>query len=115
MPKIDKYRFGTIIIEGKKYYSDLIIGSSKVYDNWWRQDGHKLILNDLKTALGMDPEVMVVGTGFSGMLKIDEEVDIFAKSKNIKLISEKTKEAVKIYNKYFKENANVVGCFHLTC
>jgi len=32
---IESYKFGEIIINGKKYSSDLIIFEDYIYDSWW--------------------------------------------------------------------------------
>jgi len=45
---INSYTFGVIVVNGKKYYSDIIIYPNKVDDNWWREEGHLLIPRDLE-------------------------------------------------------------------
>jgi len=67
---IDSYDFGRIIINGKRYNSDLIVFSDKVRDGWWRKEGHRLDVEDLKDVLESKPEVLVVGTGYSGLMRI---------------------------------------------
>ena len=45
---IENYGFGEMLINGKKYNSDLIIFRDYIYDNWWRKEGHNLCFDDIK-------------------------------------------------------------------
>ena len=47
MNKIDSYHFGQIIINGKKYTSDVIIFPDRVQGDWWRNESHELSLKDI--------------------------------------------------------------------
>ena len=47
-------------------------------------------------------------------MKISDEVKKFVESKNIELITEKTKDACKTYNE-LKDKKKVVAALHLTC
>ncbi|MFQ6070859.1 MAG: Mth938-like domain-containing protein [Candidatus Aminicenantales bacterium] len=111
---IETYSFGKMIVKGKKYSSDLIIFPDRINSSWWRVSGHKLSMEDLKEVFEEKPEVLVVGTGAAGMMKVDEEVRHYAVENGITLIVEKTKNAVKSFNQNFKKK-KTVGAFHLTC
>jgi hypothetical protein len=69
---------------------------------------------DLSDILEIKPEVLVVGTGASGLLKVPEELERHMASGEIKLITRKTPEAYKIFNELSKSK-RVIGVFHLTC
>ena len=112
--KIDSYSFGNIVIDGKSYSSDVIILKDRVVSNWWRREGHKLCLNDLKDIEIEKGEALVVGTGASGMMKVLKEVSDYFNSKGIKFIEEKTEEACRIYNK-LSNSRNISAALHLTC
>ncbi|OQY18037.1 MAG: hypothetical protein B6I35_13630 [Anaerolineaceae bacterium 4572_32.2] len=45
--QIESYRFGRIIIDGQTHSKDVIILPDRVIENWWRQEGHALHLDDL--------------------------------------------------------------------
>lgn len=74
---IDSYEFGLIIIHGKEYNSDIIVFPEKVRENWWRKEGHSLCMEDLKEVVECKPkpEVLIVGTGYYGLVKILPEVE----------------------------------------
>ena len=71
---IDSYRFGQIVIDGKKYTSDVIIFPDSIKDNWWKKRGHELCLEDIAEVMAKNPEVLVVGTGASGLMRVLPEV-----------------------------------------
>lgn len=111
---IEHYSFGRIVIDGKEYTKDLIIYPDKIRANWWRKEGHKLHIEDIKEVLEYKPEILIVGTGYSGFMEVSKQVKEEIEKRNIKLIVEKTKEACKIYNQLYKKH-KVVAALHLTC
>ena len=111
---IDSYDFGRIIIAGKRYSSDLIVFPDKVRDGWWRKEGHRLHVEDLKDVLEAKPEVLVVGTGYSGLMTVPPETRKYVESEGIELIAQRTAEACKTFNRLVKSK-KVVAAFHLTC
>lgn len=113
-PVIKKYNFGEILIDGKVYEKDVIVYPTKVYSPWWRKEGHSLYLEDIKEVLEEKPEVVVIGTGASGLMKILEEVKRKTKELGIDLIVKPTQKACHHYNKISKER-KTIACLHLTC
>jgi hypothetical protein len=113
---IDKYSFGHIIINGKEYTSDVkIFGNlNHVQANWWRELGHTMALPDIQDILNDPPEVLIIGTGSAGVMKVPEKVITHIKSTGIELIIERTPEACNIFNK-LHETKNVVAALHITC
>ena len=111
---IDSYSFGKIVIDGKTYTSDVILYPDKVDESWWRKDGHLLQKEDLIDVIQYNPEVLIVGTGAYGLMKVPDETKQFLEAKEIELIAEETREACKTYNE-LKEKRKVIAAFHLTC
>lgn len=114
---INSYKFGVIVIDDTRYMNDVIVFPERVIDGWWRKEGHKLHVEDLDEIFRYEPqlEVLVVGTGYYGLLKVSSEVENALKSQKIELVSQLTKEACQTFNKILKSNRRVVGAFHLTC
>jgi hypothetical protein len=112
--KIDKYGFGRIEIAGKTYTSDVIVYPDKVDPSWWRKEGHLLQKIDLSDIIGAGPDVVVIGTGNWGVMKVPDGTVSFLESKGIRVIVEKTSKAVEIFNEESKKG-KTVGAFHLTC
>jgi hypothetical protein len=111
---IDSYDFGEIVIDGKRYTSDVIIYPDRVRDQWWRKDGHRLSVDDLDDVLHSDPEAVVVGIGNPGLMRILPETEKLIKSKGIKLIVQPTREACQTYNSICSSR-KAVALLHLTC
>ena len=111
---IDSYDFGKIVIDGRRYTADLIVFSDRVRDGWWRKEGHRLHVKDLDEAVRYKPEVLIVGTGYSGLMKVPAETKEYVESKGIELIAQRTAEACKTFNRLVKSK-KVVAALHLTC
>jgi len=111
---IDSYQFGLIVVNGKKYTSDVIIFPDRVRDNWWRKTGHQLCLKDIAEVITANPEVLIIGTGASGSMKVLPEVERGVETQGIKLIAEATAKACHTYNQLCYAQ-RVVAALHLTC
>lgn len=111
---IDSYSFGKIKVDGKTYTSDVILYPDRVMDNWWRKNGHLLNKEDLEEVFESKPEVLIIGTGASGLMHIPDETKRFVESKGIEVIVEKTEDACRKYNE-LKDSRRVVAALHLTC
>ena len=114
---IESYEFGAIAINGRRYTSDIIVLPERVIEGWWRKEGHKVRIEDLEEILKQEPkpEVLVLGTGYYGLVKISPEVENTLKSHEIELVAQPTKKACQTFNKILKSNKIVAGAFHLTC
>lgn len=112
---IEHYSFGTMVINGTRYNSDVILFGDTVDDNWWRNAGHELCVADIEQAIEkFNPTVVIVGTGKLGLMKVLPETETYLQSRQIRLVVQKTGQAWKTYNK-FSGSDKVLGAFHLTC
>jgi len=112
---IEDYGFGSLTIKGTTYTSDLIITPSKVIDNWWRLEGHRLQMPDVRDHLLEDVDVVVIGTGYYGMMRVDDDVVDAFKKRRKEVIIKRSREAVKTYNELVKAGKKVMLFIHLTC
>lgn len=112
--KIESYEFGQIVIGGRSYSSDLIVYPDRVVPSWWRKAGHLLQLVDIQDILDAIPDVLIIGTGHSGLMMVAEETINELRDRKIEFHIEKTKKAVEIFNKSQKKK-KVVAALHLTC
>ena len=71
-------------------------------------------LDDVKEILDAKPEVLVVGTGYSGLMKVHSQIEQSLRSSGIELIAAKTAKACQVYNDLCKSR-RVVAALHLTC
>jgi hypothetical protein len=111
---INSYKFGQINVDGKEYTNDIIIVPAGLMDKWWRRTGHELSTEDIQPVLDAHPEVLIVGTGASGMLRVLPEVKDTLSEKGIELIIETTQEACKVFNE-ISTKRKAAAALHLTC
>jgi len=111
---IDLYEFGIIVINGRRYSSDVIIYPDRVKNDWWRKEGHRLYIDDLEDVVDENPDVIVVGKGNPGLMRVLPETEEYIKSKGIKLIIQSTEQACKTYN-HLSSSQKVIALLHLTC
>jgi len=114
LPPIDSYEFGNIVVGGKAYTQDLIILPDRVFANWWRQEGHSLVVGDLELVLHTRPEILIVGTGTEGLMDVPPDTRSAIARAGIQLIVQPTADAVVTYNRLRTEK-HLAAALHLTC
>ena len=115
MSLIQEYSFGRIRIDDETFTSDVIIYPDRVTD-WWREDGHYLQPHDIPDVLAAAPDVLVVGTGHSGIMRVAPETEHACVERGIEIIKQSTVEAVRIYNELVSMgDRKVIAALHLTC
>ncbi|MCS7113052.1 MAG: Mth938-like domain-containing protein [Nitrososphaerota archaeon] len=113
---IEEYRFGSIKVDGANYTRDImILPGGRVKPNWWRIEGHKLHLEDLRDLLDAKPDIIIIGTGFYGAMDVPSEVVEAIRGQSIEVLARKTYEAVRLYNELSSKDRRVAAALHLTC
>jgi hypothetical protein len=111
---IESYSFGTVVIAGATYTSDVIVFPDHVLPNWWRREGHLLQLDDLAEALAVRPEVLIVGTGAHQRVQIAPAVIAHTRDAGIQLLAFDTRTACRTFNELLAQR-HPVAALHLTC
>lgn len=112
---IDTFSFGSIVIDGKKYMSDLVIfPNGHVVDSWRRKSGHRLSGDDIRTLIESEPDVIIAGTGVNGLVIPDKELEKILSQTGIDFIYAPNQKAIELYNDLITKKS-VGACFHLTC
>lgn len=112
---IESYSFGQIVVDGKRYTSDIIIFPNRIKNNWRRKEGHRLNIEDLKEVLQEKPEILVLGTGNYGFVKVSADVKDYLQADGIELVIKSTRDACNTFNSLVKSGKKVVAALHLTC
>jgi hypothetical protein len=102
------------VIDGRTYTSDVVVFTDRVISNWRRKQGHQLSIEDIDDVLRENPEILVVGTGSSGFMRVLPQTESRLKGEKIELIAAPTDEACRIFNDLMPAR-RVVACLHLTC
>jgi len=113
---IDSYSFGSIRIDGRDYSSDVILLGGDVRGSWWREaGGHVYAAEDFGELLAAAPEVVVLGTGYFGRVKVLEETLTEFADAGSEVVVERTGGAVEAFNRLAAEGRDVAAALHLTC
>jgi hypothetical protein len=113
MARIDQYEFGRIVVDGREEISDLIILPDRVVRNWWRRDGHALVLDDLAEVLDELPSHLVVGTGADGRMRPDPQAIRQLQNRGLTVEALPTGQAVRRFGEL--DPADTAAALHLTC
>jgi hypothetical protein len=113
MPRLEDYRFGHVVVDGEEQTRDVIVLPERVVTNWWRADGHRLILDDLKDVREELPQRLIVGTGAAGQMRPDPEAVEQLRRQGIEVEALPTADAVRRYGEL--DPRRTAAALHLTC
>ena len=113
MARIDHYEFGRIVVDGREETKDLIVLPGRVVRNWWRRDGHGLVLDDLVEVLEELPPHLVVGTGADGRMRPDPDTLRRLQQRGVTVEALPTGQAVRRVGEL--DPAGTAAALHLTC
>ena len=111
--RIDRYRFGRLVVDGEDHTQDVIVLPDRVVSNWWRADGHGLVLADLDDVVDDLPAHLVVGTGAYGRMRPDPDALEELRARGIEVEVLPTGEAVRRYGEL--DPGQTAAALHLTC
>jgi hypothetical protein len=111
--RIEGYRFGHVVVDGREETSDVIVLPGRVVRNWRRRDGHSLVLEDLDDVLDELPDRLVIGTGADGRLHPDPVTLELLRGRGVDVEALPTDEAVRRYGEL--DPAATAAALHLTC
>jgi len=113
--RIDTLAFGSIVIDGNKYTSDLIIyPDGRVVTSWRRKKGHRLSSDDINGLITSQPEVIIAGTGIYGLVKPEKDLQKMLQKRGIEFFPARNKKAMELFNA-LPSKKRIGACFHLTC
>jgi len=113
--KIERYQFGELQMDGRVYRNDFKIVAGQVVANWWRQKGHLLQVGDVTDVLERHPQLLIVGCGAHGLMRIDDELRQRLIEEGIELVALPTGAAVERFNSEVGRKDEICAAFHLTC
>jgi hypothetical protein len=113
MPRIEGYRFGQIVVDGEEQTRDVIVLPDRVITDWWRAEGHRLVLADLEDIIEDLPEHLLVGTGAYGQMRPEPEALERLRERGVEVEALPTGEAVRRYGE--RDPRRTAAALHLTC
>lgn len=112
---ITEFSFGRIVVEGQTCNTDIKIVQGKLVPNWWRKSGHSVEIDDVQDILKSNSEILVIGKGQPGYMRISDSLHRHFAQNNIQMIEEPTPEAIRIFNRLYAQGKRVSGGFHVGC
>jgi hypothetical protein len=113
VPELRDYEFGRIVVDGEEHRRDVIVLPDRVVGEWWRRDGHSLVIEDLEDVLDELPERLIVGCGAHGQLKPHPSVVEALSRRGVEMEAAPTADAVRRYAE--ADPAKTAAALHLTC
>jgi len=112
---IESYSFGSMTVAGLRCDKDLKIIRGEVVSGWWRKEGHLLQETDLEDLLSAAPQVLVVGTGAYGAMRVDGGLRALLEERRIELIAAPPAGGGAASTGLAAGAGDGAGAFHLTC
>jgi hypothetical protein len=114
--RIESYSPGRAVIDGVERHRDFIVLPDRVLDNWWRRDGHSLVIEDLDEVIDELPPRLILGCGYASRLEPNPSVIEALAKRGIKVEALPTDEAVARFEELeARDPAAVAAALHLTC
>lgn len=113
MAELRDYSFGRLTVDGEEHRRDVIVLPGRVVPEWWRRDGHSLVIEDLEDVLDELPETLIVGCGHDGRLKPHPSVLEALEKRGVDVEVMRTADAVRRYSDSDPERT--AAALHLTC
>jgi hypothetical protein len=112
-PKVEAYKHGQILIDGKSYEHDVVISGDRIQLSLEsykpkKRLGRKYIARLLEHL----PEVLIIGLGSGAKLGLSSKAIALLEEKQVEWHALPTKEACKTYNRV-DDGRHVVAMFHL--
>jgi hypothetical protein len=115
MVLINSTEFGSIIIDGKTYPNDVIVTWDGEIKEIITAERHLFGMKEFDEIVKKIPELIIIGTGDSKLMKVSDEVKATCLQKRIELIEIISKDAIIKFNENISNGKKVVAFIHVTC
>ncbi|MEX1046199.1 MAG: MTH938/NDUFAF3 family protein [Actinomycetota bacterium] len=113
MARLEQYRFGSVLVDGEEQTRDLIVLPGRVVTNWWRKDGHSLVMEDLEDVLEELPARLVVGMGADSRMRPDPKTIEALRERGVEVEGLPTDQAIARFLEL--DPKDTAAALHLTC
>ena len=120
MPKINSVFWGKVKVDGQGYHQVLIVGNKVIERDKSRlktlfNTTHEIGDWEQKLLLTGEPEIILIASGFSGILKVKDSFKQKITGAGIELKILLTPKAVDEYNRLVAAGSKVNALIHTTC
>ena len=113
MPMIDRFEYGTIVIEGTIHHSDVMILPDGRVKTLRLAEGSVLRAKDMSKVFKAKPEVTILGRGTAGNLRLGPELESRLQQAGIELQSYRTHKAIETYRE-LRNQRKTAAVLHIT-
>ena len=119
MAKVNRFDFGSIVIDGKHYGYDVVVlpdGTVRERDAGKSRFGnHAIRKGEIEELAETKPDIIIVGTGTGGMATVSQDAESYARQAKLNLVVAPSSEAVAKLNQLVDEGKRAAALIHMTC
>jgi len=119
MTKIDKFSFGSAIIDGTKHIRDLILlpdGTIKRRSGgFWIIGSHYIKKDEIEQLFASGAEAVIIGVGILSRAHLSDEARNYAEKQPAELLILPSRDAVQKWNQLANERKRAAALIHITC
>lgn len=118
--KINDVKFGSITVDGQKFDQVIIVDGEAIArdrDFLEKEFGttHKICHAEGEKLLEAQPEYIIIGDGFKGVMKVEPEVKDKLQKTGVKILILHSPAACDKYNELVRQGRRVNALIHTTC
>jgi hypothetical protein len=119
MTKIDRFNFGFIVVDEKQYAHDVVIysdGTVKERNSGkGRLGSHSIARSEIEALVRGQPDVILVGTGVSGMARLAKDAEFYLMEPDLNLMLLPSPQIIRKFNQHTEDGEKVAALIHVTC
>ena len=119
MTKIDKFSFGSALIDGTKHIRDLILlpdGTIKRRSGgFWVIGPHCIKKEEVEQLFASGSETVIIGIGVLSRARLSDEARNFAERQSAQMFVLPSRDAVQKWNQIANEGKRAAALIHITC
>jgi hypothetical protein len=119
MAKIDRFSFGSIVVDGTKHIRDVILlpdGKVKWRSNgFWVVGSHSIKKEEVEELIYSGAETIIIGVGVLSRARLSDKAEAYLRSRDVKLSVMPSRDAAKQFNQTVDGGQKAAALIHITC
>jgi len=119
MTKIDKFSFGSAVIDGTKHIRDLVLLPDGIMKRrsggFWIIGSHRIKKEEIEQLFVSGAEAVVIGVGVLSRARFSDEAKNYAEIQSAELFVLPSRDAVRKWNQLADEGKRTAALIHITC
>ncbi len=119
MIKIDKFSFGSAIIDGTKHIRDLVLLPDNTIKRrsggFWVIGSHRIKNEEIEQLFASGADTIIIGIGVLSRACLSDEAKNYAARQSAKMLVLPSRDAVQKWNQLADEGKSTAALIHITC